>query len=367
MIKKKSRFPNKLGGHTVFKLKIEREPAPAWVRPAIPLIAVLVTFLITTIFIAWVQANPLHTFYYFLIAPFTSTVSTIELLVKATPLFLTGAAVAFAFRAGYYNIGAEGQLTAGAIAAAWLGVLLEGSTPWISIPLMIICGFLGGVLWALIPALLKVKLKVDEVVTTLLMNSIIVYIVSYLLNGPWRDPVSMWPQSPDIDPSAVFFTLIPRSRLHFGFILGLITLMVIWYVINRSGFGLKMRAVGSNAQASRFAGVGVEKTILITALVSGGIAGVAGVGEVAGIHFHLIPGLSSDLGYTGIIVATLGGLNPFGVGIAALFFGLIETGSLTVSRALGVPVYLGQVVQATLLLVTLGMLVLTNYRLKREG
>ncbi len=349
------------------KLRIEKAPAPAWVRLTIPLVAILVTFLITIVFIAWVQVSPLQTYYYFLIAPFTSTVSMIELLVKATPLFLTGAAVAFAFRAGYYNIGAEGQLTAGAIMGAWLGVLLEGSTPVIALPVMILGGFLGGVLWALVPALLRVKLNVDEVVTTLLMNSVIVYLVSYLLNGPWRDPVSMWPQSPDIDPSAVFFTLIPRSRLHFGFILGLLTLAIIWYVINRLGFGLKMRALGSNAEAARFAGVNVGKTILITALVSGGIAGVAGVGEVAGIHFHLIQGLSSNLGYTGIIVATLGALNPIGVGIAALFFGLIDTGALTVSRALGVPVYLGQVVQATLLLVTLGMFVLTSYRLKREG
>lgn len=351
----------------MLKLRIEKAPAPAWVRPAIPLFAILVTFIITLIFIVWVRVNPLHTYYYFLVAPFTSTVSMIELLVKATPLFLTGAAVAFAFRAGYYNIGAEGQLMAGAIMGAWLGVMLKGSTPWVALPVMIVGGFIGGVLWALIPALLRVKLKVDEVVTTLLMNSVIVYLVSYLLNGPWRDPISMWPQSPDIASSAVFFTLIPRSRLHFGFILGMITIAVIWFVINRSGFGLKMRAAGSNAAAARFAGVDVEKTILTTALISGGIAGLAGVGEVAGIHFHLIQGLSSNLGYTGIIVATLGALNPLGVGIAALFMGLIETGSLAVSRALGVPVYLGQVVQATLLLVTLGMFILTGYRLKREG
>ncbi len=349
------------------KLRLEKSPAPAWVRPVIPLMAIVVTFLITIIFIVWVQANPLHTYYYFLIAPFTSTVTIVELLVKATPLFLTGAAVAFAFKAGYYNIGAEGQLTAGAIMGAWLGVLLEGTTPWIALPVMIIGGFIGGVLWALIPALLRVKLKVDEVVTTLLMNSVIVFFVSYLLNGPWRDPVSFWPQSPDIAQSAMFFRLIPGTRLHFGFILGVFVLFSIWLIISRTAFGLKMRAAGSNAEASRFAGINVEKTILVTALVSGGIAGLAGVGEVAGIHFHLIQGLSANLGYTGIIVATLGALNPFGVGIAALFIGLIDTGSLTVSRALGVPVYLGQVVQATLLLVTLGMFILTNYRLKREG
>jgi general nucleoside transport system permease protein len=351
----------------VSKLRLEKGPAPAWVRPVIPLLAIMVTFIITLVFIFWVRANPLHTYYYFLIAPFTSTVTMVELLVKATPLFLTGAAVAFAFRAGYYNIGAEGQLTAGAIMGAWLGVMLHGTSPWVALPVMIIGGFLGGVVWALIPALLRVKLKVDEVVTTLLMNSVIVFLVSYLLNGPWRDPISMWPQSPDIAESAMFFTLISRSRLHFGFILGIITILVIWFIISSTAFGLKMRAAGSNAEAARFAGVDVERTILVTALVSGGIAGLAGVSEVAGIHFHLIQDLSSNLGYTGIIVATLGALNPLGVGIAALFIGLIDTGSLTVSRALGVPVYLGQVVQAALLLVTLGMFVLTNYRLKREG
>jgi general nucleoside transport system permease protein len=188
----------------VSKLRLEKAPAPAWVRPVIPLLAIVVTFLITLIFIAWVQANPLHTYYYFLVAPFTSTVTMIELLVKATPLLLTGAAVAFAFRAGYYNIGAEGQLMAGAIIGSWVGVMLEGFSPWIALPIMIVGGFLGGVAWALIPALLRVRLKVDEVVTTLLMNSIIVFLVSYLLNGPWRDPVSMWPQSPDIAQSAMF-------------------------------------------------------------------------------------------------------------------------------------------------------------------
>lgn len=348
----------------MLKIKIERAPAPAWVRTIIPLVAILVTFLITLIFIFWVDADPWQAYYYFLIAPFTSTVSLIELLVKSTPLLLTGSAVAFAFTAGYYNIGAEGQLFAGAIVGAGLGMALEGLTQGVAVPLMIIGGFLGGLIWALLPALLKVRLKVDEVVTTLLMNSIIFFLVSYLLNGPWRDPVSMWPQSPEIAPCAMFMRIIPRSRLHFGFVLGIITILVIWYVIYRTSMGLKMRAVGLGFEAARFAGIDVNRTILIAALVSGGIAGLAGVGEVAGIHFHLIEGLSSNLGYTGIIVATLGALNPFGVLIAALFLGLIDTGALAISRDLGVPVYLGQVVEASLLLVTLGMFVLTHYQIK---
>jgi simple sugar transport system permease protein len=159
--------------------------------------------------------------------------------------------------------------------------------------------------------------------------------------------------------------LVARSRLHLGFVIAIVAVLVLWFLRSRTGFGLKMRAVGLGKPAARFAGVNVERTVLISALVSGGIAGIAGVVEVAGIQFHLIDALSPGYGYTGIIIATLGALNPFGVAAAALFFGLIDTGAQTVSRALGVPVYLGEITQATMLLVTLGMLLLQNYRIRR--
>ncbi len=349
----------------MLKFKIERAPAPAWMRAIIPLLAIPVTFLLTTLFLLWADANPLQAYYHFLIAPLSSRVSAIEVLVKATPLLLTGAAVAFAFSAGYWNIGAEGQLYAGAMAGAWLGMVLKGVSPVLGIPLMLLGGFTAGMLWALIPALLKVRLKVDEVVTTLLLNSVIVFLISYFLNGPWRDPVSMWPQSPELDPGTIFFKLIPRSRLHLGFIVAVAVLVLAWFVLKRTTFGMRMRAVGLGKEAARFAGIKVNRTMLIAALVSGGIAGLAGVGEVAGIHFHLIESISDGLGYSGIIIATLGGLNPIGVGLAALFIGLIDTGAQTVSRAMSVPVYLGTMVQATLLLVTLSLFVLQNYRIKR--
>jgi simple sugar transport system permease protein len=144
----------------------------------------------------------------------------------------------------------------------------------------------------------------------------------------------------------------------------LLIIAVLWFTLSRTALGLKMRAVGLGQEAARFMGVNVGRTLLTAALVSGGIAGLAGVGEVAGIHFHLIDGISPGYGYTGIIIATLGGLHAVGVGLAALFIGLIDTGAQTVSRALGVPVYLGDVVQAALLLVTLSMFILQNYRIK---
>lgn len=346
-------------------LRIERAEAQVWLRSAIPVVAVLVTFALTATLVILAGANPLEAYWHFLVAPLSSRVSALEVLVKATPLILTGAAVAFAFRAGYWNIGAEGQLYAGAIAAAWVGTLVGGVPRVIALPVLLGAGFLAGVLWALPPALLKVRLAVDEVVTTLLLNFVVIFFVSFLLNGPWRDPISGWPQSPEIAASAVLPRLIPRSRLHLGFLVAAITIVVLWFVASKTALGLKMRAVGLGRDGARFVGVDVDRTLLTSALVSGGIAGLAGVSEVAGIHFHLIEAISPGYGYTGIIVAMLGGLHAFGVALAAMFIGLIDTGAQTVSRAVGVPVYLGDVVQATLLLVTLAMLVLQSYRITR--
>lgn len=344
-------------------LRVERRPAPAWFRPLIPLLAVALTMVITSALVLLVRANPLHAYYYFLVEPLSSRVSVIEVLVKATPLLLTGTAVIFAFVGGFWNIGAEGQLLAGATAATAIGLQMHDMPAIVALPLMIAGGFLAGMAWVLVPALMKVKLAIDEVVTTLLLNSVALLAVSALLNGPWRDPISQWPQSPEIAASAIFPKLIPRSRLHLGFLLALAVIAVVWYVLNHTAFGLRLRAAGQSPEAARFAGVKVERTTLVAALVSGGIAGLAGVNEVAGIHYHLIDAISGGHGYTGIIVATLGGLNPLGGTLAALFIGLIDTGSQSVSRALGVPIYLGDVILATLLLVTLATLLLQRYRI----
>jgi simple sugar transport system permease protein len=345
-------------------LKIERLPAPVWVQPLLPIAAVVITFLLTAALVVLVKANPLEAYYYFLIDPLSSRVSAIEVLVKATPLLLTGAAVTFAFAGGYWNIGAEGQLYAGAVAATAIGLHMHQASPWLAIPAMLVGGFLAGMLWALIPALMKVKLAIDEVVTTLLLNSVALFIVSALLNGPWRDPISQWPQSPEIAAAAIFPKLIPRARLHLGFVVAVIVIGLLWFVLTRTAFGMRMRAVGLGPEAARFAGIKVGRAMLISALISGGIAGLAGVSEIAGIHFHLIDAISPGYGYTGILIATLGGLNALGVALAALFIGIIDTGSQTVSRALGVPAYLGDVIQATLLLVTLGVLLLQSYRIR---
>ncbi len=347
------------------KFKLEKHPAPYWLRLLLPFIAIVATFILTSIILLISKVDPLQAFYYILVDPLSSRSSLIEILVKTTPLFLTGIAVTVAFASGFFNIGAEGQMMAGAAAGAGLGMVIHNVSPVLGIPAMILGGFIAGAAWVLIPALLKVKLSVDEVVTTLLMNSVVGYVISFLLNGPWKSPISGWPQSPEIDKATVFFKLIPRTRLHFGFIIALVMVFLIWLLLKKTRLGFNMRASGMAKDAAFFSGIDVNKTMLISALISGGIAGIAGAVEVGGIHYHLIEALSGGLGYSGIIVATLSSLNPLGVLPSALFIGLIDTGSQTLSRAMGVPVHLGDIVQALLLLVILGTFLFQNYRIRR--
>ncbi|MFN8379646.1 MAG: ABC transporter permease [Anaerolineae bacterium] len=348
----------------MFGLRIERAPSPVWLRSLIPFISIFLTFLLVSVLILSAGASPLQAFYELLIAPLTKTSARADILMLATPIILTGVAVTVAFLGGYFNIGAEGQLFAGAIAGAWVGTLVTDVPSTFAIPLMLIAGFIAGMAWALLPALLKVYLSVDEVVTTLLLNSVMLFIVSWLLNGPWRDPVTNWPQSPTIALSGQFPVLIERSRVHLGLLVALAAAGIMWWVLARTRFGLELRAIGKNKDAAQFLGIPVRRRVLMAALISGGIAGLAGVGEVGGIHYYLIGTLSNGFGYTGIIVATLGALTMPGVVLSALFLALINRGALSASRELGVPVYLADVIQATLLLVTLSVLLLNRYRVR---
>ena len=346
-------------------LRLERGSAPLWLRLSLPLLAVLVTFLLVSLAIWAAGANPLEVFYEMLVKPLTKRTARFEILVQATPLLLTGVAVSFAFVAGYYNIGAEGQLYAGAVAAAFVGPKLGAVPVFFSLLLMLAAGFVAGMLWGLLPALLKVRLNVDEVVTTLLLNSVMLFFVGALLNGVWRDPVSGWPRSLAIAENAQFPSLFPRTRVHFGFLVAVLAVVTLGWVLRRTRFGLELRATGLGKDAAHFMGVPVGRTVLTAALISGGIAGLAGVSEVAGVHYYLIDGLSPGYGYTGIIVATFGGLQAVGVALAGLFLALVDTGALSASRSLGIPAYLGDIVQATLLIVTLAVLLLNRYRITR--
>ena len=328
--------------------------------------AVLITFAITAGPIIVAGANPIEAYSAFVVEPLTSQFSVLEVLVTATPIMLTGAAVAIAFRAGYWNIGAEGQLLLGAISAAGIGTLVGGLAPVVALPIMIGGGALAGAAWALVPALLRVRFGIDEVVTTLLLNPVALLLVNGLLHGPWRDPTTGFPESPRIAASAEFPTLIDRSRLHLGFLLALVVIAVAWYVLARTPAGLRLRATGLSPHGARFAGINVSRTLLGAALVSGAIAGIAGVSEVAGIQNRLTGGLSPGYGYTGIVVATLGALTMPGVAIAAIFLGDLTVGASSAARSLGIPSQLGAVVQGVLLLTTVALLALRRHWSRRS-
>lgn len=338
--------------------------AASWSGPSLALAAVGITFLITAGPILLAGANPLAAYAEFLVVPLTSSFTFLEVLVASTPILFTGAAVAIAFRSGYWNIGAEGQLLAGAIAAAGVGQVVGGLPPILVLPAMIGAGALAGAAWALAPALLRVRFGIDEVVTTLLLNPVALLLVNGLLHGPWRDPITRFPESPRIVASAEFPQLLERSRLHLGFVLALLIVAAAWYVLTRTPAGLRLRAVGLSPHGARFAGIDVPGTLLRAALVSGAIAGVAGVSEVAGIQYRLTGGISPGFGYTGIVVATLGALSMPGVAVAALFLGDLTVGASSAGRALGIPSQLGPVVQGTLLLVTVGLLAVRGGRMR---
>ena len=333
----------------------------SWATLALLPLTLLLTAAITAPFILLAGANPLAVYHSYLVAPLASTFTLLEVLVAATPILFTGAAVALAFRAGYWNIGAEGQRLCGAIAAAWLGTQVGGLPPLVGLPLMIVGSALAGARWALGPALLRVRLGIDEVVTTLLLNPVALLLVSALLHGPWRDPVTGFPESERIAATAQFPLLLERSRLHLGFVLALLIITALWFVLARTAVGVRLRAAGLSPNAARFAGIGVGRTLLGAALVSGAIAGVAGVSEIAGLQYRLTTGVSPGFGYTGIVVATLGGLSMPGVALAGVLLGDLRVGAGTAGRALGVPSQLGEIVQATLLLVTVALLVLHRY------
>jgi len=336
-----------------------------WSTPVLVAAAIVVTFAITAGPILLAGANPAEAYSAFVITPLTSQFTLLEVLVSATPILFTGAAVAIAFRAGYWNIGAEGQLLLGAIGAAGIGIVVGDLPPILALPLMIAGGALAGAAWALLPALMRVRFGIDEVVTTLLLNPVALLLVNGLLHGPWRDPVTGFPESPRIAVGAEFPTLIDRSRLHLGFLLALLIVVVAWYVLVRTPTGLRLRAAGLSPQGARFAGIDVSRTLLGAALVSGAIAGIAGVSEVAGIQNRLTGGLSPGYGYTGIVVATLGTLTMPGVAIAAIFLGDLTVGASSAARSLGIPSQLGAVVQGVLLLTTVALLALRRHRFRR--
>jgi simple sugar transport system permease protein len=323
---------------------------------------VLVTLVLCSGLVWLAGADVIEAYKLLLFSTFRSGYDIQDTLVKAAPLLLTGLAVVVAFRAKFWNIGAEGQLMAGAIAAAYVGqrtFLPEYSL----VPLMILGAALFGALWALLPALLKVRLKVDDVVTTLLLNFIMLYGVTALLEGPWRDPRSGYPNSPSIRPEAEFPILFGYQG-HLGILLALAAAILVWWMLTRTTLGFSIRAVGYNPAAAGYAGMPVGRVTVIAALISGALAGLAGAGEVGGVRYQVTSDLSSGYGYAGIVIATLAELNPLAAIPAALFFAVVFNGAGTMARTTGVPVYLADVIQGVALVTMVAGRLFATHRVR---
>lgn len=347
-------------------MRLEPKKAPTLLTTLLyPLGAILATLAIASILVLLAGASPLSVFWLVLKGAAGSKFAFLETLTRATPLIFTGLAVAIAFRAKLWNIGAEAQLYIGAVLTATLGTGLLPLPSLVLIPIIALAAMAAGGLLLLGPAILKTRLGVDEVVTTLLLNFVVILFVSLLLEGPLKDPMGLgWPQSKRVIAEAQLSRLITGKRLHLGFVLALVSALITWFIIKKTTLGYEMRAVGHSPDAARFAGIPVNMVLMKTALLSGGLAALAGFSEVSGLKGNLTLDLSPGFGYTGIVVAMLAMLNPLGVVLTAVFVAGIFVGADAMSRSAGVPSYIAQVMVATALLTMVSAIMLTRYRVR---
>lgn len=295
---------------------------------------------------------------------FGSWQACIESLVKATPLILTGLATVVAFRARIWNIGQEGQLYVGAITAYWAYTQFINLSPLVLIPIIILFALIGGAICGLMPAVIKAKFGVDEIIITIMLNYIVIYFLSWLLSGPWKDPNHYYQQSPIVLDAIQFPILLAHTRLHLGFALAILAAIVIYILISKTPLGYEIQAMGLNSTASRFQGINVIKTMIIVMLISGALSGLAGAGELFGVIFRLKSTISLEYGYTGIIIAMLAGLEPLVVVPVAILFGGLINGSFFLQTTTNIPAAIIYVIQATVLLFFLGARAISVYKIR---
>jgi general nucleoside transport system permease protein len=277
-------------------------------------------------------------------------------LVRATPLILTGLAVTLAFTTGVLNIGAEGQLLAGAAAAAAAGVHAAGLAAPLAVPAALAAGTLAGAAWALPAALLRRRFGVLEVISTIMLNFVAVHVVGWLVRGPLQEPSRIYPQSASVADAARLPVLLPGTRLHLGFALALAAAVALWWAVRRTAWGFRLRASGASPTAAASAGlIDVPRTAAAAFLASGALAGLAGAVEVGGVTYALYENISPGYGYTAIAVALLARLDPLLVIASGVLFGALEAGAGAMQRDAGVPSVMVSVVEATIILLLVAL------------
>ncbi|HOC52948.1 MAG TPA: ABC transporter permease [Caldisericia bacterium] len=305
------------------------------------IVSIFLSLFISSLIFSLRGINPFFALYKIIFSSFGSLYGIKETITKAIPLMLCGIGLSIAFKGKFWNIGAEGQLLIGAVLATWIGLFIGKNLPSIIlIPLMFLVGFVGGGLVALIPALLKVRFNTNEVISTLMLNYIIEQYVQYLVYGPWKGKTQYgFPYTDNLPPNALL-PIIKGSRIHYPtLIIAIILSILIFFLLFRTKIGYEIRVIGENPLSAKYAGIDYIKVILIMMFLSGGIAALAGVGEIAGIHKHLTypSQISSGYGFTAIIVAWLAQLNPLLVIVTSLFFGGILVGGDVIQTSFGFP------------------------------
>jgi simple sugar transport system permease protein len=337
----------------------------------VPIVSFVLALLVGGILLLAAGADPIETYRAMLDGAFGSTYARSETVLRAIPLMLTGLAVSIAFRMLFWNIGAEGQLVMGAIATAWVPLFLlndSGLSAGVLLVIMGVASFAAGAVWGLIPAALKAYLKVNEIITTLMLNYVAILFLDYLYTGPWKDKAGFgFPGTASFKEVAALPRLpqdLGFGRVHVGLIVALVAAVVLWLVLQRTKWGYEIRVIGENPEAARYAGISLMRNILLVMIVSGGLAGLAGYGQVAGIAYRLQKGIAVGDGFTAIIIAWLAKLHPIGVVIVAVLMAALTVGGDQLTITMGLPAAMSRVLQGAILFFVLGGDIFVRYRLR---
>jgi general nucleoside transport system permease protein len=334
---------------------------------ASPLLAASFTLVAGFFFFLALGQRPAAALHTFFVAPVSSRTGVAELLLKAGPLILIAQGLAIGFRANVWNIGAEGQLAMGAIAASWLAIRFDGvSSAWL-LPAMVVAGLLGGMAWAAIPAFLRTRFHANEILVTLMLVYVAALFLSYLVHGPMRDPQGLnFPQSILFGDAALFPNVFPGTRLNAAILFPVLATAAAWIFVTKTFAGYQMLVGGLAPLAARYAGFSESRAVWLALLIGGGAAGLAGVGEVAGPLGQLLPTVSPGYGFAAIIVAFVGRLHPLGIVVAGLLMSLLYLGGEAAQITLQVPYAVTSLFQGLLLFCLLGSDLFVFYRIRAE-
>ena len=345
---------------------------PIFINALIPLGAMVVALLIGAVMLLFLRAHPLQA-YAALIGGALGDVSGLtQSAVKATPLLLVGLGIVIAFRASVINIGGEGQIIAGALLGTWFALAFRTWPGWLLIPATLLAGFLGGMVWGFIPGILKARLNVNEILSTVMMNAIALQLMNYLLRGPMIDPAGIkagtyLAQSERLPEQVWLPRLVPQTLLHSGAILAIVLAVVVYVFLWRTTIGYRIRAVGLNPDAARYAGIRVPLYQALSLTLAGGFAGLAGVVEVIGVQHRLLQGITSGYGFSGIVAALFGGLHPIGAIPASYLFGALLVGADKMQRAVQVPSALVDTLLGLIVLFVVGSQLLSRRQAARRA